>query len=429
MMNAVNPRGMSRVSEPRLQGKSYDIPKMLVWDAWLKIKENGGAAGPDGVTIEQFEGNLTGNLYKLWNRMSSGSYFPGPVRMVEIPKPGGTRILGIPNVADRVAQAVAVMVLEPVVDPLFHDDSYAYRPGRGPLDAVAVCRERCFKNDWVIDLDITKFFDTVPWDLIVKAVAHHVQEDQKWVLLYVERWLKAPLRRPDGSLTSRERGTPQGAVVSPLLANLFMNYAFDAWMAREFRAVPFERYSDDIVVHCVSERQARYVQAAIARRLAEVGLELHPDKTRLVYCKDSKRRGTYENTSFTFLGYTFRPRKAFNKKTAEAFTGFLPGVSRAKLTQMSRRVRAWRPLRLTTNTLDDLARGTNPVVRGWLAYFTAFYPTAVTPVRMRLDRALMRWARRKYKRLSSDERARRWLAGVRQRVPGLFAHWSVTALS
>jgi hypothetical protein len=214
-----------------------------------------------------------------------------------------------------------------------------------------------------------------------------------------------------------------------LLANLFMNYAFDAWMAREFRAVPFERYSDDIVVHCVSERQARHVQAAIARRLAEVGLELHPDKTRLVYCKDSKRRGTYENTSFTFLGYTFRPRKAFNKKTAEAFTGFLPGVSRAKLTQMSRRVRAWRPLRLTTNTLDDLARGTNPVVRGWLAYFTAFYPTAVTPVRMRLDRALMRWARRKYKRLSSDERARRWLAGVRQRVPGLFAHWSVTALS
>src|SRR5664279_1132593 len=196
-----------------------------------------------------------------------------------------------------------------------------------------------------------------------------------------------------------------------------------------FRAVPFERYSDDIVVHCVSERQARYVQAAIARRLAEVGLELHPDKTRLVYCKDSKRRGTYENTSFTFLGYTFRPRKAFNKKTAETFTGFLPGVSRAKLTQMSRRVRAWRPLRLTTNTLDDLARGTNPVVRGWLAYFTAFYPTAVTPVRMRLDRALMRWARRKYKRLSSDERARRWLAGVRQRVPGLFAHWSVTALS
>jgi len=264
-----------------------------------------------------------------------------------------------------------------------------------------VCRERCFKNDWVIDLDITKFFDTVPWDLIVKAVAHHVQEDPKWVLLYVERWLKAPLRRPDGSLTSRERGTPQGAVVSPLLANLFMNYAFDAWMAREFRAVPFERYSDDIVVHCVSERQARCVQAAIARRLAEVGLELHPDKTRLVYCKDSKRRGTYENTSFTFLGYTFRPRKAFNKKTAEAFTGFLPGVSRAKLTQMSRRVRAWRPLRLTTNTLDDLARGTNPVVRGWLAYFTAFYPTAVTPVRMRLDRALMRWARRKYKRLSS----------------------------
>jgi len=417
------------MSEPTLQGKSYDIPKLLVWDAWLKVKENGGAAGPDGVTIQQFEGNLKGNLFKLWNRMSSGSYFPGPVRLVEIPKLGGTRILGIPNVADRVAQAVAVMVLEPRVDPVFHDDSYAYRPGRGALDAVAVCRKRCFENDWVIDLDIAKFFDSVPWDLMLKAVAHHLQEDQKWVLLYVERWLKAPLRQPDGTLISREKGTPQGAVVSPLLANLFLHYGFDGWMAREFPAIPFERYSDDIVVHCVSERQACYVQVAIARRLADVGLELHPDKTRLVYCKDSKRRRTYANVSFTFLGYTFRPRKAFNRKTGEAFTGFLPGVSRAKLTQMNRRVRAWRPLRRTTNTLEDLARGINPVLRGWLAYFTAFYPTAVIPLRMRLDHALTRWARRKYKRLRSDERSRMWLAGVRSRTPRLFAHWRVTSVS
>lgn len=198
--------------EPRLQGKSHDIPKRYVWDAWLKVKENGGAAGPDGVSIEQFEANLKGNLYKLWNRMSSGSYFPGPIRLVEIPKPGGgSRSLGIPNVADRIAQMVAVMALEPLVDPMFHDDSYAYRPGREPLEAVAVCRKRCFKNDWVIDLDIKKFFDTVPWHLILKAVEHHVQKDQKWILLYVQRWLEAPLRLPDGTLIGREKGTPLGA--------------------------------------------------------------------------------------------------------------------------------------------------------------------------------------------------------------------------
>jgi len=410
------------VHEPKLKGKSHDIPKRLVWDAWLKVKDNGGAAGADGITIEQFEEDLLGNLYRLWNRMSSGSYFPGPVRAVEIPKKGGIRVLGIPNVVDRVAQTAAAMALEPSVEPVFHEDSYAYRPGRAPVDAVAVCRERCLKKDWVVDLDIRAFFDSVPWELMLRAVARH--SDQKWVVMYVERWLKAPMQRPDGTLVQRVKGTPQGSPISPVLANLFLHYALDAWMVREFPTVQFERFADDAVIHCVSERQARGVRDAVARRLAEVGLELHPDKTRIVYCKDSNRQGTYEQVSFTFCSYMFRPRKAYNNRRRVAFTGFLPAVSPGKLTLMSRRVASWRIHRRVNLTLDDLAAPINQRLRGWLAYFTAFYPSAVGPLCQRIDRHLVRWARWKYKRLErSDKRARAWLRGVRSRAPELFVHW------
>jgi RNA-directed DNA polymerase len=409
-----------------LKGRSHVIPKQLVWDAWLKVKDNGGAAGADGITIEQFEEDLSGNLYRLWNRMSSGSYFPGPVRAVEIPKKGGTRVLGIPNVVDRVAQTAAAMALEPSVEPMFHEDSYGYRPGRAPVDAVTVCRQRCFRNDWVVDLDIRAFFDSVPWELMLRAVARH--SDQKWVVMYVERWLKAPMQKSDGTLVQRVKGTPQGSPISPVLANLFLHYGLDTWMVREFPTVPFERFADDAVIHCVSERHARVVREAVARRLVEVGLELHPDKTRIVYCKDSNRRGTYEQVSFTFCGYTFRPRKAYNKNRRVAFTSFLPAVSAGKLTAMSRRVASWRIHRRVNLTLDDLAPGINQVLRGWFAYFTAFYSTAVIPLCNRIDRHLVRWARWKYKRLErSDKRARAWLKGVHFRTPELFVHWRYCA--
>jgi len=412
------------MSEPKLQGKSYEIPKSLVWMAWLKVRSNGGAAGADGVTIPQFEENVKDDLYKLWNRMSSGSYFPGPVRGVEIPKKVGTRVLGIPNVVDRIAQTVAVLVLEPNVEQVFHDDSFGYRPGRSPGDAVGVCRERCFKKDWVVDLDVKAFFDSVSWDLMLKAVARHT--DQKWVMLYVERWLKAPMLMPDGTLVARVKGTPQGGPISPLIANVFLHYGFDLWMTRTFPSVQFERFADDVVVHCVTESQARYVRDAIGRRLVEVGLQLHPDKTRIVYCKDSRRRQEYELVSFTFCGFTFRPREAFDRRRMRAFTGFLPAVAPGKLTDMSRKAEAWRLHRRATSTLDDLAEEVNPVLRGWLNYFTAFYPSAVIPICKRMDRHLVRWARRKYKRLErSDKRARIWLKGVRKRSPGLFAHWEL----
>jgi group II intron reverse transcriptase/maturase len=412
------------MSEPRLQGKSHDIPERLIWDAWLKVKENGGEAGADGVTIERFELRVKDNLYKLWNRMSSGSYFPGPVRAVEIPKKGGTRILGIPNVIDRVAQTAAAMVLEPNVEKVFHNDSYGYRPGRSPIDAVRVCRQRCSRRDWVVDLDVKAFFDSVPWDLMLEAVARHT--DHKWVLLYVERWLKAPMLMPDGTLAQRVKGTPQGGPISPMIANVFLHYGFDMWMVREHPTVWFERFADDVVVHCVTERQARMVQDAIGRRLADIGLLMHPDQTRVVYCKDGKRHLDVPLVTFTFCGYMFRPRKAFDRHGKQAFTAFLPAVAPGKLTDMSRKAAAWRLHRRTNSTLDDLAHEVNPVLRGWLNYFTVFYPSAVNPIGERIDGHLMRWARRKYKRLEhSEQRAKAWLKGVRRRAPGLFAHWAL----
>ena len=415
------------MSESRYEGKSYVIPEQLLWDAWLKVKEKGGSAGADGVTIEQFEEDVKNRLFVLWNRMSSGSYFPGPVRAVDIPKKQGSRRLGIPNIVDRIAQTAAAMALEGSVEQVFHDDSYGYRPGRSPLEAVAVCRERCLKKEWVLDVDIRKFFDSVPWDLTLKALARHT--DQKWVLLYVERWLEAPMLMADGSLVPRVKGTPQGSPISPVLANLFLHYGFDAWMARVFPAVRFERFADDVVIHCVSESHARDLREALARRLVEVGLELHPDKTKVVYCKDSNRRGNYEQVSFTFCGYTFRPRKAMNKRQGVAFTSFLPAVSPGKLSEMSHRAASWRLHRRTNMTLTGLATEVNPVIGGWLAYYTAFYPSAVDPLCKRMDRHLVRWARLKYKRLEhSDPRARMWLQGVRTREPELFAHWRHNAL-
>jgi group II intron reverse transcriptase/maturase len=266
-----------------LEGKPFAIPKKLVWQAWKRVKANGGAAGADGVTVAMFEAGLADSLYKIWNRMSSGTYFPPPVRAVEIPKAsGGTRMLGVPTVGDRVAQTVAALALEPRTEAVFHDDSYGYRPRKGALDAVAACRQRCWEKDWVIDLDVRKFFDSVPWDLMVKAVAANVTHEQRWIVLYVKRWLAAPVAMPGGRLEARDRGTPQGSAVSPVLANLFMHYAFDKWLEREFPAVEFERYADDAVVHCATERQAREVLAALEQRMAEVGLQLHPDKTRIV---------------------------------------------------------------------------------------------------------------------------------------------------
>lgn len=414
--------GRSRVDELKALGKPFGIPKRAVWEAYEKVKANKGAPGVDTVSVAEFEKDLKNNLYKIWNRMSSGTYFPPPVRAVEIPKTGGgVRVLGVPTVEDRIAQTVAARVIEAKVEPIFHPDSYGYRPGRSPGDAAAACRTRCWRTDWVIDLDIRKFFDTVPWDLLLKAVVAHA--DQPWVLLYVKRWLEAPLQLPDGTLRERDRGTPQGSAVSPVLANLFLHYAFDAWMARVFPTVLFERYVDDVVVHCISERQARFVLAAIKKRMTQVGLELHPEKTRIVYCQDDKRRGSYEHTEFVFLGYGFRRRSARSKYGA-MFLGFLPAISKQALKRIGAEVRSWRLHHRTRLTEKDLADWINPIVRGWMKHYGAFYRSALYPLLKRINAYLLRWVRRKYKRLRSGKKARTaWNNAVRKR-PRAFAHWA-----
>jgi len=319
--------------------KAFEISKRLIWEAYQRVKSNGGAAGVDQESIEKFEGDLSNNLYKLWNRMRSGSYFPPPVRAVPIPKKsGGVRVLGVPTVADRVAQTAAKLLLEPGLEALFHADSYGYRPGRSALDAVGVVRKRCWRYDWVVEFDIKGLFDNIDHTLLLRALRRHCQVP--WVLLYVERWLTAPLQTEDGALQSRTRGTPQGGVISPILANLFLHYAFDMWVSKTLSGVRFCRYADDGVVHCKSKAQAELVLRRIGARLQECGLELHPDKTHIVYCQDVNRRESYPVVQFTFLGYTFRPRKAVDKY-GRVYVNFAPAVSREALKAMRQTIRGW----------------------------------------------------------------------------------------
>jgi group II intron reverse transcriptase/maturase len=410
------------VSEPKPDGKPFVISKRLVWEAWRRVKANRGAAGVDEESIQAFEANLRGNLYKVWNRMSSGSYMPPPVRAVEIPKKsGGSRMLGVPTVADRVAQTVAYLYLEAEVEPVFHPDSYGYRPKRSAHDALRACRQRCWKYDWVLDLDLKSFFDSLDHSLVLKAVAHHT--DLRWILLYVQRWLKAPLQLEDDTLKPRDRGSPQGSAISPVLANIFLHYALDLWLGREFPAVPFERYADDVILHCKSKQQAQVVRDAIIERLAQVGLELNLDKTRIVYCKDSNREGSYEHEQFTFLGYTFCPRLARNN-AGEIFVGFLPAVSDDAAKEIRHAIKRWRLHLWSGRALADLAQAINPIVRGWIGYYGRFYRTKLIRTLRRIDDYLVRWAMRKFKRLRGHPtRTWQFLKAIARREPGLFAHW------
>lgn len=405
------------------EAKSFDISKHLVWEAYERVKANKGAAGVDGQSLAVFEKGLKGNLYKIWNRMSSGCYFPPPVRLVEIPKGDGKlRPLGIPTVSDRIAQTVAKLVLEPLVEPIFHRDSYGYRPGRSALDAVGVARKRCWRMDWVIDLDIRDFFGSLDHELMMKAVKRHT--DLKWIHLYAERWLKAPLQLEDGELKERNAGTPQGGVISPLLANLFMHYAFDAWMERTFPHVPFERYADDGLIHCVSLAQAEHVLQAVRERLKDCGLELHPVKTKIAYCKDDDRRGIFELQKFDFLGYTFRPRRAKNYK-GKFFVSFLPAMADKAAKAVRRTIREWRLAGKRNNqSLEEIAKFVNPVVQGWMNYYGRFYRTECVLALRHVNDALVRWVMRKYRRFKRREVAAvHWLGRVATRDPNLFAQW------
>jgi RNA-directed DNA polymerase len=406
------------------ESKPFGISKWAVLRAWTKVRDNQGAAGVDEVTVQAFERKLKNNLYKVWNRLSSGTYFPPPVRRVMIPKSdGGQRPLGIPTVGDRVAQMVVKMDLEPKVEPLFHADSFGYRPGKSALDAVGKCRERCWRYDWIVDLDIKGFFDNIDHALMMHAVRKHT--DCKWTLLYIERWLKAPVEAEDGSIIARDRGTPQGGVISPLLANIFLHHVFDDWMRRELPGCPFERYADDVVIHCSSHDEASRVKAAVEARLRQCKLEAHPEKTRIVYCRDGNRRKDHEHIQFDFLGYSFRPRRAKNR-WGKQFTSFLPGVSAKASKAIVAEVRRWRIHWMSHAELEDLARAFNPKVRGWVNYYGKYYPTALRRSIRELNRRLIRWAQRKYKRIRrSNREATHWLRHLAKQQMGLFAHWAL----
>jgi RNA-directed DNA polymerase len=404
--------------------KPYEISKQVVLEAFRRVKANKGAAGIDDESLEDYEANLRNNLYKVWNRMSSGSYFPPPVKAVEIPKKsGGKRMLGVPTVADRVAQTVAKLYFEPAVEPHFHPDSYGYRPGRSAVEAMAVTRQRCWKYDWVLEFDIKGLFDNIDHELLMKAIKKHTANP--WVILYIQRWLQAPFQLPDGSAQERNRGTPQGGVISPVLANLFLHYAFDVWMVRNRPGLPFARYADDAVAHCRSKQDAENLRTSLERRLAACGLELHPTKTRIVYCKDDDRREKHPETSFDFLGYTFRPRRSKSRQ-GKLFINFTPAVSNKAKKAMSQAVRDWRLQLKSDKTLEDLSRMFNPIIRGWANYYGRFYKSELYAVFMHIDRALVRWARRKYKKLASHQRrATHWLGSIARRDPRLFIHWQM----
>ncbi|PAJ71580.1 group II intron reverse transcriptase/maturase [Pseudoalteromonas sp. NBT06-2] len=403
--------------------KSFIISKWDVVQAYRLVKANHGAAGVDKQSISDFEANLRGNLYKLWNRLSSGSYFPPPVKAVAIPKKtGGERILGIPTVSDRIAQMVIRLTFEPLVEPHFLPDSYGYRPNKSAIDAIGVTRQRCWNNNWVLEFDIKGLFDNIPHDLLLKAVDKHT--DNPWIRLYIERWLTAPMQRADGEITARGKGTPQGGVISPVLANLFLHYVFDKWLQKHFPKTLWCRYADDGLVHCRTEAEAKYMLAVLKERFEACGLEMHPLKTKIVYCKDGSRKGQYENTEFDFLSYTFRRRLCKNRKRNSMFINFTPAVSKSALKSMRLKIRKLRIRMATELSIAQLAKWLNPIINGWIGYYGRFTRSALYGMCRHVNKALVRWARRKFKPLRRHKtKAMKFLEGISKQNPYLFAHW------
>lgn len=405
--------------------KPFMISKNLVMRAFKLVKVNAGGAGIDKQTLEDFETDLKNNLYKIWNRMSSGSYFPPAVKAVPIPKKtGGERILGVPTVGDRIAQMVVRLIFEPEVEPHFLMDSYGYRPNKSALDAIGVTRQRCWEYDWVLEFDIKGLFDNLDHELLMKAVKKHTSN--RWVILYIERWLIAPMKMPDGTLKERQKGVPQGGVISPVISNLFLHYVFDVWISKKCPNVPWCRYADDALLHCKSEKQAKELLVELHKRFNECKLELHPDKTKIVYCKDGNRRKEYTETEFDFLGYTFRRRKAKNTKKNSIFVNFAPAVSKKALKSMREKIRKSDIRNRTDLELKDIAKWYNPVLRGWIQYYGRYYPSALYAVFRHFNMTLVSWVRRKYKKFQRHKtRASIFLEEIAKKEPNLFAHWKV----
>lgn len=406
-----------------MKTKPFTIPKSLVWTAYKLVKANAGAAGIDRQSIEEFEKDLKNRLYKIWNRMSSGSYFPPPVMAVPIPKKtGGNRILGIPTVSDRIAQMVVKLQFEPCVEPYFLPDSYGYRPQKSALDAVGITRKRCWQYSWVLEFDIKGLFDNIPHDLMMKAVRKHT--DISWVVLYIERWLMAPMQYEDGKQIARTCGTPQGGVISPVLSNLFLHYVFDKWMQIHYPSLPWCRYADDGLVHCLNESQALNIRHELEQRFAECGLELHPVKTKIVYCKDENRKGDHSTTSFDFLGYTFKARLSQNTAKDCLFVGFNPAVSKSALKSIKSQIRKSGVRNRTDLELVEIAKWFNPRLKGWLNYYGRYCKSAMYKLCDHFNKTLVAWAMKKYKHLQGKKtRTAKLLRKLAESRPYMFTHW------
>ena len=405
------------------ESKQYNISKKVVLEAYKRVRQNKGSAGMDGIDFAKFEENLKDNLYKIWNRMSSGSYFPSPVLAVEIPKKnGGIRTLGIPTISDRIAQMTARMYLEPKVEPIFHKDSYGYRPNKSAIDAIGKVRQRCWRYDYVIELDIKGLFDNIDHELLMKAVELHT--DEKWLKLYIRRWLKTPFATKEGMLTERKSGTPQGGVISPVLANIFLHYAFDVWMERNYPIAPFARYADDAIIHCKSEKEAKEIKEALNQRMKQCKLELHPDKTRIVYCKDEDRTEDYPITQFDFLGYTYKA-VYIKCKDGKLRNNFIASASQKACKNLRDKIKELKLHKMSGSSINIIAKSINPIVRGWINYFGKYNVSALKYTIKCIESRIVRWAMNKYKHFRGRrQRAEKWLSELRNREPKLFSHWS-----
>jgi RNA-directed DNA polymerase len=377
--------------------KTVPIEFPQVVKAYRKVKQGGKATGVDNESWKDFDKNVQDNLFVIWNRLASGSYHPQAVREVEIPKKDGKmRKLGIPTLRDRIAQQVVKDYMEKRIDKLFHPNSYGYRPLKSAHQAIEQIRQNCYNQDWVIDMDITRFFDEIDHELMLKAVTHILPE--KWVAMYVKRWLEMPIQKKDGTVQPKKgKGTPQGGVISPILANLYLHYSLDLWLSKNHPQVSFVRYADDMVVHCNSKTEAEEILESIKQRLAEVKLEIKEEKTRIAYCKDYKRRGKHENVKFDFLGFSYQPRARKSKINGKLFTAFTAEISQSNQKKIRETIKGLKIWRNTSIEIVEIANEINPKLRGWINYYGKYSKRRLRDVLNKIDLRLCKWLRNKHK--------------------------------
>jgi RNA-directed DNA polymerase len=413
------PKGKIKMDEH--VGKTVPIEYGQVTEAYRKVRKGGKAAGIDNESWDEFDKNLERNLYVIWNRMSSGSYHPQAVREVEIPKKDGKkRKLGIPTLRDRIAQQVVKEYMEKRIDKLFHENSYGYRPLKNAHQALEQVRQNCYKNDWVIDMDISKFFDEIDHELMMKAVAHVIEE--KWVQLYTKRWLQMPIQKKDGTVEEKQgKGTPQGGVISPLLANLYLHFALDIWLGRNYPEASFVRYADDVVIHCKSKAEAERVLIAVRERLREVRLKLKEEKTRIAYCKDYRRKEKFDVVKFEFLGFSYQPRARRSKIDGKLFTAFSAEINQSNQKKIRDAIKedyVWEQTQLEVN---DIATSLNTKLRGWIGYYGLYSNRSLRRVLLHVDLKLIKWIKLKYK--IGYRKATLKLTMLKHENPNLFYHW------